>query len=479
MLGSPSDRDLVPVALESLDEMRAEEASPTGDECPHWRKATSRNRYRYGSEMAAVEHVSAEPAPPKFLSKGMATAIASYLLVVLTYAQPRLSNDGLWYLAFLRRLFGEQSTGSAYQFGVAFWNVPWFVLARASGALGVHEVSGLPLEELAVEVGAVAAVLLLFPLGWQLLRDTGLGHAPRAILLTIFGTPLFYSALFSPFDTHSLDALGGTVLALLLLRAATVPVISLRLALLLGALLGAMATVRYADVALAAGPAVVLFARRSWIPALTVGAAAIAVAALLFSIPALRGIPYGATADPAFRDNVGTLVKIDPFAPLKMLFSLRRGLFVWTPLTLLSVVGAVLYWRRDRERRLLISSLAAMGIATLLVYVLWGNDWWGGMGFSERFLTGLFPLYLIGLAELLRRRLVLTTALAIACVCFSAFIALYRYYGYEGIGRRDGVDTILGLYRSGEESPSEFARSKLGHPVKERWSTYARVLSGG
>ena len=38
------DRDLVPVALEPLDEMRAEKASTTGDEHAHRRKATSSDR---------------------------------------------------------------------------------------------------------------------------------------------------------------------------------------------------------------------------------------------------------------------------------------------------------------------------------------------------------------------------------------------------------------------------------------------------
>jgi hypothetical protein len=409
----------------------------------------------------------------------MCGAIALYLLALLTYAQPRLANDGLWYLAFIRRLFGEQSDGVAYQFGVAFWNAPWFLLARAAESLGVSDVDGLPLEDLAIAVGAAVAVLLLFPLGWLMLRDLRLDHAPRAVLLTIFGTPLFYSVLFSPFDTHSVDALGGTVLALLLLRASTAPAVSIPLALAVGALLGAMTTVRYANVALAAGAAVVLVARRAWMPAIAAGAAAIVVGGLLFSIPALRGIPYGATADPAFQEGVGSLVRIDPLVPLKMLFSLRRGLFVWTPLTFLSIVGVALLWRRDRTQRLLLSALLASGLATLLVYVLWGNDWWGGMGFSERFLTGLFPLYLIGLAELLRRRPTLTTVVAAACIAFSFFIALYRYYGYQGVDRTDGVDTVVRLFTSGEETPSEFARVKLVHPVKDRWSTYAREIRGG
>ena len=149
-----------------------------------------------------------------------------------------------------------------------------------------------------------------------------------------------------------------------------------------------------------------------------------------------------------------------------MLFSLQRGLFVWTPLTALSTVGFVLFWRRDPERRLFAVSLAAAGLAMLLTHVVWGKYWWGGMGFSARFLTGFFPLYLIGLAELMRIRATLTTVLAIVCVAFSGFIALNRYYGYEGIAGGDGIGTIFALYTSGEETPRSSSTTSSGIPSK-------------
>ena len=38
------------------------------------------------------------------------------------------------------------------------------------------------------------------------------------------------------------------------------------------------------------------------------------------------------------------------------------------------------------------------------------------------------------------------TVLATRCVAFAGSIALYRYYGYEGIPARDGVGRIVALY---------------------------------
>ena len=131
--------------------------------------------------MSPSQQAARPGAPDRFLGRGMIVAIVAYFLIVLTYVQPRVSNDGLSFLGFLRRLFGADPDGYAYQFGVGFWNAPLYLAARAAGALGRDDVSGLPLEDLALAAGAVLAVLLLFPLGWILLRDLGLGHAPLAI----------------------------------------------------------------------------------------------------------------------------------------------------------------------------------------------------------------------------------------------------------------------------------------------------------
>lgn len=430
--------------------------------------------------MTEAEAPRGQTAAGGFFDRRMAAAIAVYLLVVLTYVQPRVTNDGLSYLAFMRRLFGEQSDGYAYQFGAEFWNAPAFLVARLAGAFGLHDVDGLPLEELALTIGSVLAVLLLFPLGWLLLTRLELEHAPLLILLTIFGTPLVYSVLFSPSDAHSTDAFAGTLLALALLALSTAPTVSWKLALAAGALLGWMTTIRYANCVLVVGVGVVIVARRAWRPGLVAAAAALLAGCLLLGLPAVRGIPYGVTANPAYQVEAGGIggeIQVDPLVPVKMLFTLRRGLFVWTPLTALSVIGIVLLWRRDRKRRLFLTALCAAAVALLVVHVLWGRYWWGGFGFSQRFLTGLFPLYLLGLAELMRRRFVLVTVLATLCVGYTGFLALYHYYGYQGINEKDGVDRIVELYRSGEETPQEFVRNKVGEPVVDRWSTYARLVT--
>ena len=67
-------------------------------------------------------------------------------------------------------------------------------------------------------IASTAAVVAIFYVSWRLIRGLGLPGGPGAILLTVFGSPLFYYAIFQPGLKHAFDALLVSVLALLLLQ---------------------------------------------------------------------------------------------------------------------------------------------------------------------------------------------------------------------------------------------------------------------
>ena len=79
--------------------------------------------------------------------------------------------------------------------------------------------------------------------------ELGLPGGPGAILLTVFGSPLFYYGIFQTGLKHSFDALLVTVLALLLLRVSVRPATT-RLMILVGLVLALSITVRYANIVL-------------------------------------------------------------------------------------------------------------------------------------------------------------------------------------------------------------------------------------
>ncbi len=109
-----------------------------------------------------------------------------------------------------------------------------------------------------------------------------------------------------------------------------------------------------------------------------------------------------------------------------LLFSGWRGLFVWSPVVLAAVVGALhLLWRLRRAE-----DLALIAAFVAQVYVFGGSPWWwGGASFGQRFFINCTPLFALGLAWLYRRlhpgaprRLLLVYALA--CIIWTGGLAV-------------------------------------------------------
>ena len=105
-----------------------------------------------------------------------------------------------------------------------------------------------------------------------------------------------------------------------------------------------------------------------------------------------------------------------------VLFSPDRGLFSWTPLVLIAVLGLIPFARRDRRfAGLLLAALA------LQVYINATVEW-GGHGFGARRFTNCFIVFAVGLAAVLhwmKRRptvapLLMVTALVVINVFFMA-----------------------------------------------------------
>lgn len=84
---------------------------------------------------------------------------------------------------------------------------------------------------------------------------------------------------------------------------------------------------------------------------------------------------------------------------IPLLFSNTRGLFMWSPLILLSVLGLVLYSKKSKSS--LVFFIFPVGLL-LFIYNFWSN-WWGGVSAGQRFLIVLAPLFALGFAYLYTR----------------------------------------------------------------------------
>lgn len=136
--------------------------------------------------------------------------------------------------------------------------------------------------------------------------------------------------------------------------------------------------------------------------------------------------------------------------PIDILFSYRKGLFLYTPVYLLALSGLVPLWRRSR-----MAAIAWGGYFCTLVLVLssWWSWWYGG-GFSGRPFVEQLPFFAVplalGLAELGRPwRALLHIACALALVLCQVQTYQVRYYRihYEDMDRERYWDEFLRIDR--------------------------------
>jgi uncharacterized membrane protein YuzA (DUF378 family) len=301
-----------------------------------------------------------------------------------------------------------------------------------------------------------AALLIAQRLARRLIGEPG--FAPLAIW---FGTPLLFYMYLAPVFAHACSAFAVAlfIMAWLKIRERW----SIRGFATLGALAALMTMVREQDAFFVAGPAVdVLLTLRQSLrgtaPAaprprtLLLGIGAAAVAGLLVSLPQIAAYLY-------LNDRLGPsrLVarKMNWTAPhaIEVLFSPHHGLFFWTPLALLAMVGLLVLLVRNpsepqnprtpepqNHHRRIIACLLIM--FALQVYVAGSVESWTVAGaFGQRRFVSLTAILVIGLAALwqfvaswpsMARRA--TAVLVIVCVWWN--LGLMLQFGTNRMDRQ-------------------------------------------
>jgi hypothetical protein len=445
----------------------------------------------------------------RFLTLPRAAAVLFFVLFAVTFDNTHVQDDGSIYFAFLRKVFGTHVSAVAYQFGSTVWDAPFYLVSQLVAIRGQLDSYGA--GEIGIAAASNAAVVLTLYVGWRILRELDLPRGPAVLLLTLFGTPLFYYGAFDPSLKHAADALYSTSLSWFVLRSAGENP-RRRDFVAAGACLALLLATRYANIAYWVGVLGVLALFRLRRQAGWMLASAVVVAAILFAVPIVRHIPYasppnayalGATGGdtPTFLvpdaqrlalgptsiiHPVSRNIRFDPTVPLKMLFTLRRGLFVWTPLTIFAVIGFAMLLARDRRRRTFLLTMAASAVALVGVHAFWATAWGGGNSFSSRFLTSLFPVFLVGVAEFLRRTNRLGTALLALCACFSVWLGFVLFHGYANENENDSVVRLVSTFDSflgpkvspyhPKNNVQSFA-TQVGDEVSARWRIYWGLVS--
>ncbi len=117
-------------------------------------------------------------------------------------------------------------------------------------------------------------------------------------------------------------------------------------------------------------------------------------------------IPYKYEYDKTFLEGMsqGFMGVTSPKLPVLyyITFHPYRGLFFWSPVLLISLIGLIIGTRAYGKRRI----IAWLGIWGMISYLLFNAGyymWWGGFGMGPRFLLPMIPFLALGIGEVLRQ----------------------------------------------------------------------------
>lgn len=334
--------------------------------------------------------------------------------------------------------------------GPALAWMPLFLLTCAFVAVGRTLGAAWPLDGLwwpfqasTSYSGILAATLA----AWFMYRAGGRVASSRAAIwatLTMWlGTHALYYSLVSPQYSHAVSMFAASVFLWRWLD--TVGRTDLRRFAELGALGGLAALMRWQDAVLLAAPAVELAWRlgerdRRWTflagrLAVCGGTAILCFAPQLLAWQVLFGRPLLVPQGGQFMHWT------DP-ALVAVLLSTWHGLFTWSPIVVLGLVGVGLYARRT----------PACGVALLAVFLLtwYANaavaDWWAGEAFGARRFMSVVPIFALGLAVVADRVTSLRRLAAAATVLVVLNLLLLVQYQTFMKGRRDLAPYPKGAY---------------------------------
>lgn len=265
-------------------------------------------------------------------------------------------------------------------------------IARMAGVDVPADGFSPPYQAAATATSFLCAILALFLVDATLRRFYSRGVALLVSVALWYATPLSFYAIANPFMSHGASAFAATLFLFLWLawRQDVTP----RRWILLGLWGGLVTLVRIQDGVLLALPFLGLLQARGVRGALR-PAACLSIGPAIGAV--FQSIVWARLWGHDFVQQIvtqgpGFTVQLHVF---DLLWSPRHGLFTWTPLWAVGVVGLLLWLRRDRPLALLM--IVAFSLAVVLNASI--GDWWGSDGFGQRRFLGLSSLFALGVAE--------------------------------------------------------------------------------
>ena len=310
---------------------------------------------------------------------------------------------------------------------------PFFAAGAAVAAAGNADEDGYsrPFQAAAVVGGLVYILLGLAILGRLLLRWFSSTTVVLGLLAATFGTGLFHHAAYDSILSHAYSFF--LVAAMLWLSLAIWRRPTALNAAALGVAGGSLTLVRPTNAVALVLPALVGVVRLRDLPERAraiarrpglAGIGAVAFVAMLVPQIVYWRVATGDWFVYAYRDQ-----HLDFLHPhvLQVLFSVRKGLFFWSPLLLLAVAGVPLVRRYVPEL-----FLASVVFLVVNAYVICSWEiWWYGSSFGMRPFVEAVPIFTLGLCALFEAiRGHVGRPLLAAAVVVTTFLSVHAMLAY-------------------------------------------------
>jgi hypothetical protein len=350
--------------------------------------------------------------------------------IVRRYGDPPLSVPGI------RRVSSASGEGrllDKYPVGEAVMLVPFFTAGEGVALAAGSDTGGYsrPYQVTAAVGGLVYMLLGLALVGHLLLRWFSRMTVVVTLLATTFGTVLFHHATYDSILSHTYSFFLVAVIIRLSLSLWESP---RRLtAFALGAAGGLITIVRPTNIVVLLIPLLIGVTRVRHISqrarAVARQPALVLLGVAAFLVTLIPQIAY-------WRIATGRLVlytygneHLDLLHPHlgEVLFSVRKGLFFWSPLLLLAVAG--LPFLRRLVPQLFLPAVVFL-VVDAWVISSW-DTWWYGSSFGMRPFVEASPVFALGLAAALQTvRGTVTAPLVRAGVAFTTFLSLHAMIAY-------------------------------------------------
>ncbi len=353
-------------------------------------------------------------------------AAGIFMFFALGFNIYRVQGDGMQYYAFLERMLHIQRPESSmeylsdqrfFQTGCAFFSVPFYLLSYwLECVLKIHpNFNGITLRQIAINIASNFYLFIAIILSVRTLKRMGLGHRILSVISIVFSTSAFSIAVVMPSMNHAVDVFIITLFLYIFIENIHS---GSENTFWLGTLCVAAVLVRYFNTVLVISAAAYYFSQKRY-----GNFKQIAVGFLSFAwiIPLILFTYNRGSSTFLMTGSTVTSFASFPKYALKLLVHPLHGLFVWSPVTILSVIGLLVL---PKKYRILGYVLLGVWVSFVLLYGFF-YEWYGGWSFSNRYLVNVFPIYCIGLASFLQRFGKKALILAILFTIYSVFLFLH------------------------------------------------------